>query len=88
MVELNLIYHRGYINYAIIKLNKYPVNTIPNPAIVINTTRSLGFNTLLKRIISGMLNAVTAIIKESDVPIATPALVSSLTSGITPAAFE
>jgi hypothetical protein len=75
-------------SYPNTKLNIYPVNTIPSATIPKNVANNLGFKTLLKSIASGKLKPVTAIIKARAVPIATPALVSSLTRGITPAALE
>jgi hypothetical protein len=72
-----------YIFYTSRKLNKYPVITIP-----MNIARSLGFKTLLNNMLSGKLRPVTAIMKASAVPMLTPALVNSLTRGITPAALE
>ena len=74
--------------YFNIKLNKYPVKIIPTPTTLAKIMMSFVFITFLRIINSGSDSAVTAIIKASAVPIATPFSVNAPTSGITPAAFE
>jgi hypothetical protein len=61
---------------------------MPNVIIAINNPKSFGLTTFLSIIIDGRDSAVTAIIKDRVVPMATPFSASALTRGITPAAFE
>ena len=61
---------------------------MPDPTRQKKKANNWGLSTCFSKMASGKLRAVTAIIKESAVPIDTPALVNSLTRGITPAALE
>lgn len=78
----------AYQSYLKIKLNKYPVKIIPIPTTPAKIKINLGFIIFLRIINSGNDKAVTDIIKESAVPIATPFSVNALTKGIIPAALE
>ena len=77
-----------FYSYPMTKLNKYPVIIMPIPTMPAKININFGFMIFLRIMNSGSESPVTAIMKASVVPIATPFSVKVPTSGITPAALE